>query len=394
MENKDKKTLITFVVIVSLVCGVVGGLLGVTLTATSSSLQNALGINGSKILTQGNREERISVKEDSAVVDSVKKVSPAVVSVVFTKDVTSIDPFNFYFGNGATQQQKGSGSGFIITSDGLIVTNKHVASVEGAKYSVITSDGKTYDARVLAQDPLVDMAVLKIEAKGLPVVEFGNSDDLEVGQRIIAIGNSLGEFQNSVTVGVLSAKERSLVANDQSGNNSENLEGLLQTDAAINQGNSGGPMLNIKGQVIGINTATVSKSEAEGIGFAIPISSVSSGIESVKKTGKLTRPYLGVRYASVNKQIAGLKNLKTDNGALVIGDLSKGLPAVVSGSPAEKAGIKDGDVIIEISGKKLDESHSLMRILGTLNPGEQVDVKIIRDSKEISYKVTLGEASE
>lgn len=394
MESNDKKTLITFIVIVSLVCGVLGGLLGVTLIATSSSLQSALGINSGQILNPSIREEKISVKEDSAVVDSVKKVSPAVVSIVFTKDVKSIDPFNFYYGVETTQQQKGSGSGFIITSDGLVVTNKHVASVEGAKYSVITSDGKTYDAKVLAQDPMMDMAVLKIEAKGLPVVEFGNSDDLEVGQRVIAIGNSLGEFQNSVTVGVLSAKERSLVAGDQSGNNSENLEGLLQTDAAINQGNSGGPMLNLKGQVIGINTATVSKSEAEGIGFAIPISSVSSGIESVKKTGKLTRPYLGVRYASVNKQIAGLKNLKTDNGALVIGDISKNLPAVVSGSPADQAGIKDGDVITEIAGKKLDESHSLMRILGMLNPGDQVDVKVIRDSKDIIYKVTLGEASQ
>lgn len=394
MENNDKKTLITFIVIVSLVCGVLGGLLGVTLTATSSSLQSALGINGAQILSSRGKEEKVTVREDSAVIDAVKKASPAVVSVVFTKDVKSIDPFNFYFGQEATQQQKGSGSGFIITSDGLVVTNKHVADVADARYSIITSDGKTYDAKVLAKDPLMDMAVLKVEAKGLPVVEFGNSDDLLVGQRVIAIGNALGEFQNSVTVGVLSAKERSLVAGDQSGNNTENLEGLLQTDAAINQGNSGGPMLNLKGQVVGINTATASKTQSEGIGFAIPISSVLNGIESVKKTGRLTRPYLGVRYANVNKQIAGLKKLSTDNGALVIGDMTSGTPAVIVGSPADKAGIKENDVITEIQGQKIDESHSLMRVLGSFSVGQQVSVKIIRDSKEETLKVTLGEASE
>jgi len=392
--KENKRTLITFIVVLSLVCGVVGGVLGVTLTINSSSLQKMLGIENSNGLPTVTKEEKISVKEDSAVVDVVNKVSPVVVSIVFTKDVQTIDPFSMYFGgDGSTTQQQGSGSGFILTSDGLVVTNKHVADVEGAKYTVITNDGKTYDAKVLAQDPIMDMAVLKIDANGLPVVDFGDSDELEVGQRVIAIGNALGEFQNTVTVGVLSAKERSVVAGDATGQGSESLDGLLQTDAAINEGNSGGPMLNLKGQVIGINTATVSKGQAEGIGFAIPINSVLSVLESVKKTGKLVRPYLGVKYALVDKRIAGMKNLKEETGAILVSGDTDNAPAVIPGSPADKAGLKEGDVVLKVGNDTIDQQHSLVRILTKYSPGDKVTLKVSRDGKDMNVDVTLGEIS-
>jgi len=392
--KENKRTLITFIVVLSLVCGVVGGVLGVTLTINSSSLQKMLGIENSNGLPTVTKEEKISVKEDSAVVDVVNKVSPVVVSIVFTKDVQTIDPFSMYFGgDGSTTQQQGSGSGFILTSDGLVVINKHVADVEGAKYTVITNDGKTYDAKVLAQDPIMDMAVLKIDANGLPVVDFGDSDELEVGQRVIAIGNALGEFQNTVTVGVLSAKERSVVAGDATGQGSESLDGLLQTDAAINEGNSGGPMLNLKGQVIGINTATVSKGQAEGIGFAIPINSVLSVLESVKKTGKLVRPYLGVKYALVDKRIAGMKNLKEETGAILVSGDTDNAPAVIPGSPADKAGLKEGDVVLKVGNDTIDQQHSLVRILTKYSPGDKVTLKVSRDGKDMNVDVTLGEIS-
>jgi len=392
--KENKRTLITFIVVLSLVCGVVGGVLGVTLTINSSSLQKMLGIENSNGLPTVTKEEKISVKEDSAVVDVVNKVSPVVVSIVFTKDVQTIDPFSMYFGgDGSTTQQQGSGSGFILTLDGLVVTNKHVADVEGAKYTVITNDGKTYDAKVLAQDPIMDMAVLKIDANGLPVVDFGDSDELEVGQRVIAIGNALGEFQNTVTVGVLSAKERSVVAGDATGQGSESLDGLLQTDAAINEGNSGGPMLNLKGQVIGINTATVSKGQAEGIGFAIPINSVLSVLESVKKTGKLVRPYLGVKYALVDKRIAGMKNLKEETGAILVSGDTDNAPAVIPGSPADKAGLKEGDVVLKVGNDTIDQQHSLVRILTKYSPGDKVTLKVSRDGKDMNVDVTLGEIS-
>lgn len=395
----ENKSLFLFLFILSFVSGVVGGIGGIALVSSSPTLQKSIGISseqGSIKIEQGDRVESISVKEDSAVVSSVKKVLPSVVSVVFTKDVEVINPFNFGnpFGSPSRsiQTQQGGGTGFVITSEGLIATNKHVANIDGAKYTVITQDGKKYDAKVLATDTANDFAILKIDAKNLPVVEFGDSEDLDVGQRVIAVGNALGEFQNTVTVGVLSGKERTLVATSTSGANAESLEGLLQTDAAINEGNSGGPLVNIKGQVIGINTATAAKGQSEGIGFAIPISSVKTAIDSIKKSGKIIRPYLGVRYVVVDQKIAAIRNINSDKGVIVIGDDSRNLPAVESGSPADKAGIKQGDIILKINGDDLGEGKSLSRFLSKYQPGEEVTLRIMRDGKESDVKVRLSEA--
>ncbi len=393
MEKQISRTLIVFLVILGFVAGVAGGIGGIALVSSSPALQKSLGIKDNDGLPiPQNRTENIKVTEDSAVIDSVNKVSSSVVSVIFTKDVQVINPFDFFSNQSSiAQQQQGGGSGFIISSDGLIATNKHVANIEGAKYTVITSDGKKYDANVVAEDPTNDFALLKVDAKNLPVVEFGDSDNLQIGQRVIAIGNALGEFQNSVTVGVLSGKERSLQATDTSGNQGENLEGLLQTDAAINSGNSGGPLVNLKGQIIGINTATAAKNQAEGIGFAIPINSLKSAIDSYKKTGKIIVAYLGVSYVLVDQKVAASQNLNTDHGALVIGDRSNGIAAVQIGSPADKAGLKEGDVILKINNDEIKANQSLSSVLNRYQPGDEVSLRVLRNGKEMDVKVKLGE---
>ena len=400
MEHQNRP-LIIFIVILSFVAGVIGGVGGMALVAGSPALQRSIGIGSEDAMTIAARErvENITVREDSAVVDAVKKISPSVVSIVFTKDIEVANPF-FGFGypfgepERSIQRQQGGGTGFVISSDGLVATNKHVAGVEGAEYTVIAQDGNKYEAQVLAQDPLNDFAILKIEARNLPVVEFGDSDKLDIGQRVIAIGNALGEFQNTVTVGVLSGKERMLIASDETGARQEALDGLLQIDAAINQGNSGGPLCNLRGQVIGMNTATTAKGQAEGIGFAIPVNSLKVAIDSIKQTGRIIRPYLGIRYVMVDQKIAAIKGMEADRGALVIGDESRGIPAIVKDSPADRAGIKEGDVILAIGGEEIGQNKSLIRALSKFKPGDEVALKVLRDGGEMEVKVRLGEMPE
>jgi len=395
MKNNNRP-MIVFLAILSFLAGILGSFVGVSAVSSSTTIQKALGITTNESgLPTSSKVENITVREDSGVISAVKKVTPAVVSIIFTKDVQVINPFASPFGDqtNSVQQQQGGGSGFIITSDGLIATNKHVADVDGAKYTVISADGKKYDAQVISKDPIYDFAILKIDAKGLPTVEFGDSDDLEIGQRVIAIGNALGEFQNSVTVGVLSGKERSIQASDSSGGNVQSIDNLLQTDAAINEGNSGGTLVNLKGQVVGINTATAAKGQAEGLGFAIPINSLKTAIDSIGKYGKIVRPYIGIRYVTVDKKIAAIKGMKEAKGVLVVGDDSMSLPAVVTGSPADKAGIKEGDIIIQMGSENIDQSNSFIKLLSKYQPGNEVVLKIVRDGQESDVKVKLGESS-
>lgn len=395
MQNSNRP-IVVFLGILSFLAGIMGSFVGIATVSSSATIQKALGITtNSTGLPLSSRVENITVKEDSGVISSVKKVSSAVVSIIYTKDVRVFNPFLSPLDDQSetVQQQQGGGTGFIITSDGLIATNRHVADVEGATYSVISEDGKKYDAKVISKDPIYDFAILKIDAKGLSTVEFGNSDDLEVGQRVIAVGNTLGEFQNSVTVGVLSGKERTIQASNETGSSVQSIDNLLQTDAAINEGNSGGPLVNLKGQVIGINTATAAKGQAEGVGFAIPINSLKTAIDSIGKYGKIVRPYIGIRYATVDKKIAAIKGMKEAKGILIVGDESNTQPAVVSGSPAEKAGLKEGDVIIRLGNDNIDQSSSFIKLLSNYQPGDEVGLKVIRDGKEIDVKVKLGESS-
>ncbi len=346
---------------------------------------------------------------EQAVVDAVKKASPAVVSITISKNVPIIEncptnpfsglppEFQQLFGDqypefsapcntGKTKLQEiGGGSGFIISSDGMILTNKHVAGDKAASYTVFTNDGKKYDAKILAIDPTQDLAVIKISATNLRTVELGDSDSVELGQTAITIGNALGEFRNTVSVGVVSGLARTVTA---SGPNvgAETIEGVIQTDAAINPGNSGGPLLNLKGQVIGINTAIAEG--AQSVGFAIPINRAKRDINSVKATGEIQAPFLGVRYITVTSDIAKSQKLPAENGALVRG--SSDGPAVAPDSPAAKAGVQAEDIILEISGQKIDQDHSLGGTISKFSVGDTITLKINRGGKEITLTATLA----
>ncbi len=334
---------------------------------------------------------------ENAVVTAVKKSSPAVVSITISKNVPVIeqcpyDPFSdlppefrqFFSGDGSQfyvpcergkteLKEVGGGSGFIISEDGLILTNKHVVVDAKASYTVLLNDGRKFDATVLARDPVQDLAVVKITASGLPVVELGDSNGVELGQTAIAIGNALGEFRNTVSVGVISGLSRKVTASG-GGGFSETIYGVIQTDAAINPGNSGGPLLNLRGEVVGINTAIASG--AENIGFAIPINDAKRDIESVKSTGEIQLPFLGVRYAM------------TDQGALL--QSSGGEPAVSPGSPAEAAGLKSGDTILEFGGQKIDENNPLASMIAKHRVGETVSMKVLRGAETLTLTATLA----
>lgn len=348
-----------------------------------------------------------TIDYERAVVEAVKKTSPAVVSITISKNVSIIEncpsspfldlppEFKDLFGDqfpqffapcekGTRFQEVGGGSGFIISSDGLILTNKHVVADRTASYTVLTNDGKKYSAKVLARDPVQDLAIIKIDTSGLPVVELGDSDTLEIGQTAIAIGNALGEFRNTVSVGVISGLSRTITATG--GDFSERLQGVIQTDAAINQGNSGGPLLNLRGQVIGINTAIASG--AQSIGFALPVNLAKRDIQSVKATGEIQTPFLGVRYLILTPEIAKQQKLPVDYGALVRG--SDEGPAVEPSSPAALAGIEAEDVILEVSGQKIDKDKTLVQVISKFSVGDKVQLKINRGGKEITLRVTLG----
>jgi serine protease Do len=349
-----------------------------------------------------------AVIEESATTEAVKKVTPSVVSIVISKDLSKINNFNtfpydlfglnFPFGleqpnagdsNGDTgKTEVGGGTGFIISSDGLILTNKHVVSDTEAEYTVITNDDQKYDAKILATDPILDIAVLKIEANNLPTVELGNSDEIELGQTVIAIGNSLGEYKNAVTKGIISGMKRRIVASDRSGG-SEVIEEALQTDAAINPGNSGGPLINLAGQVIGINTAT--NQEGQSIGFAIPINVAKQDIDSVKTSGRIVRPWLGVRYILISEEIAKENQLEKDYGALIVRGQKQTDLAVIPGSPADKAGLVENDIVLEINDQKIDEEHPLAREIAKFKPGEEITLKVLHKGGEKEIQVILGE---
>lgn len=341
------------------------------------------------------------------IVSVVEKVNPAVVSVVITKDVPvyeqyyeSIDPWGFFGGftvprmreNGTEEKEVGGGSGFVVSNDGMIVTNRHVVEDETARYSVLLNDGTVYKVDVLARDPQLDIAILKIAEpleNSLSYLTFGDSESLKLGQTVIAIGNALAEFRNSVSVGVVSGLSRSIVASDGMGH-SEQLDQVIQTDAAINPGNSGGPLLNLAGEVIGVNVAT--SRGADNIGFSLPSHLVKGVVESVKEHGEIVRPFLGVRYNMVTKRMAELNNLPVDFGALVIRGDTKEELAVMPGSPADKAGITENDIILSIDGEELRESD-LATILRSKKVGQEITLTFIHDGDEQVVRVVLDKMS-
>jgi len=345
------------------------------------------------------------VTEDRNLVDIIERSAPSVVSVVATKDVQTArrfggSPFFFFFqdpfeaerGGETTERRRvGSGTGFFVDESGLIVTNRHVVADEAADYTVLLDGGREYEATVLARDPVQDIAVLRIEPEAgetFPSLDFGDSDTIRVGQTVIAIGNSLGEFSNSVSRGIVSGLGRSVTAGTGYGD-TEILSGIIQTDAAINPGNSGGPLLSLSGEVIGVNVAVAQG--AENVGFAIPSAQIRRIVDDVRETGKISTPFFGVRYAMVDETIQKENSLPYPYGAIVVrGNLVTDL-AVVPGSPADRAGIVENDIVLEIDGTKIDTDHPLGNVLSRYRASDTVEIRVWHKGEEKTVSIALGE---
>lgn len=350
----------------------------------------------------------------SPVVDAVKKVSPAVVSITISKDLPKIrqyhiQPFDEFLGpygppitqyrqEGKQRVKIGGGSGFFVSPDGIILTNRHVVISPDVDYTIITTDEKEYQAEILGRDPVNDIAIIKIKnAKGkkFPILELGDSTKIELGQDVIAIGNALGTFRNTVSTGVISGLSRLITAHDGLSGQSANLKGLVQTDAAINPGNSGGPLLDLDGKAIAINVAIVHG--AQNIGFAIPINNAKKDLDDLKKHGRIVQPFIGVRYITINKALQEEFvrkfniSLPVDHGALVIREPGSGEPAVVPGSPAAKANLAEHDIILEFNKTKITEKKPLQELIYKQKPGDVVEVKILRNDKIGTTNIKLEE---
>jgi len=359
-------------VLVSLLVGFLGGWLALTLFN-----------NNGLIKSDTSQTNQITFSENGqAITEIAKEVSSSVVSITVETKTT-----NPYFSRDFTQS--GAGTGLILTEDGLILTNRHVVPDNVSSVVVVLSDGTTYkDVEVVDRDLFNDLAFLQIkDVSGLKAATLGDSSQVEVGNSVVAIGNALGQFTNTVTSGIISGLGRPITAGDGSSSSYESLNNLFQTDAAINPGNSGGPLVNIKGEVIGINTAVAG--DAQNIGFAIPINDAKPLIASVKEEGRIIRPYLGVRYVSLTNDIAIALDLSVDRGAYLY---TQDGTAIIPGSPADKAGLKDEDIILEVGGKKVDQRNSLSTVLSQYNVSDEVELKVLRSDKEMTVKVTLEEA--
>lgn len=368
-EKTNKNSLAIILAILALVFGSGGmvlGWLGFEKSNTPITFLNSGSDGNSANFTEG------------SIADVAEKVSKSVVSII-----TSTKVMNYF---GQSYDSSAAGTGIIATSDGYIVTNKHV--INGAtKVTVILDDGTTYkDVEVVTTDPLNDVAFLKIkDVSDLNAATLGDSKTIHVGQQVIAIGNALGEYQNTVTSGIISGTGRSVTASDGSGQNSETLTDMIQTDAAINSGNSGGPLVNAAGEVIGINTAT--STSAENMGFAIPISSVKGMLAQLIENGKAERTYLGIYSLEITPEVAKEFNLPVNSGAYLYS--SSSYSAIVKDSPAAKAGLKDKDIVTKINGVEVGAAGSLASLIGEYKPGDTVQLTVVREGKEIAINVTL-----
>ena len=315
---------------------------------------------------------------EGSISEIANSVSKSVVSIITNTSTTG----SFFTG----QVSQAAGTGFILSSDGYIATNKHVVA-NATKIGVILDDGSTYeDVELIGTDPINDFAIIKIkDIKDLTPIKIGDSKTTNIGQQVVAIGNALGTYQNSVTSGIISGKGRSLTASDSSRTTYETLSDMIQTDAAINGGNSGGPLVNAAGEVIGINTAYAS--QGNNVGFAIPINSVKGIMAGVLKDGKFERAVLGVRYQTITPLIAKEKKLDVTAGAYVKG--SNNASAVIKGSAGDKAGIKDGDIITAVNGTKIGTAGSLGSLIGEYAVGDTVKLEVYRDKKYIELNVKL-----
>ncbi|MCX6719882.1 MAG: trypsin-like peptidase domain-containing protein [Candidatus Staskawiczbacteria bacterium] len=339
----------------------------------------------------------------SPIVSIAKKVCPAVITVVVSRDLPKAE--NFYsfpyagkeyvmpkLGKGEKNRVEktkiGGGSGFIVSENGYVFTSNHVVSDTTSDYTIVLDPKHKYPVKVLSRNPINDTAVLKIEGERFPFLELADSNKIELGEEVLAVGNALGEFTDTLSAGIVSGLSRFITAFGGIENQMQNLRGLIQTDAAINPGNSGGPLINMEGKVIGINTAMIAG--AQNIGFAIPINYAKKDLEEVKKFGKIIMPFLGVKYVLISKEMAEANKLPVNDGALVVRE-ALGESPVVPGSCAEKAGVKEWDIILEADGQKITTKNPLANVLQKCKIGEQTTLRILRDKKEITLKVKLEE---
>lgn len=344
--------------------------------------------------------------EKSPIVSTIKMVMPAVVSIVISKSLEAIEkeippeilPF-LPFGHPHLDIPEeeidahgmvkiGGGSGFIVNPNGIILTNKHVVADPKAEYTVITNDDQKYKAEILARDPVDDVAILKIKGKNLPTVELGESTDLDLGESVVAIGNALGIFKNTVSAGIISGLSRSIRAATAPMAPAQELRGLIQTDAAINPGNSGGPLVNLDGKAIGINAAIVFG--AQNLGFAIPINYAKRDLSDLNKFGRIKRPLLGLRYINIDENLKAKMKLSVDYGAMILGQPPH-TEAIVPGSPAHKAGLKEKDIILECDGGKITPEKTIQDILEEKEVGDILKLKVMRGKKTFAAEIKLTE---
>lgn len=318
------------------------------------------------------------IQEENAVIGVVDKTSPSVVAIAATLNRTSLNPFDPFSGPRSSQNNT-IGTGFVVSEKGIIVTNKHVVSDPSLRYTVVTRDGNKYEIKKVYRDPVLDLAIVQIDATNLKALELGDSSKLKVGQTLIAIGNALGKFTNTVTTGIVSGLGRSVVAGDPFEGSAESLDNLIQTDAAINPGNSGGPLLNSAGQVIGVNVATTEG--AQGISFAVPINSVKKIVSEFVSKGTVSRPFLGIQYKFISKDVAIL--YEYPQGAYV--------QDIVPDSGADKAGIKSGDIVTKIEGQAVDSESKIADIISSKNIGDKIALHVWNDGKERDATAVLQE---
>lgn len=347
-------------------------------------------------------------KEKSPIIEVIKKAMPAVVSIVISKSVKELEeeiaketPNTLPLGDNKMEIPKeaidahgmvkiGGGSGFIVEKTGIILTNKHVIADSHAEYTIFLSDGERHNAEILARDPINDVAVLRIKPThgNLPYLKLGDSTQLELGQTVVAIGNALGLFKNTVSRGIISGLSRSISAQADPSAPPQEMRGLIQTDAAINPGNSGGPLVNIFGEVIGINAAIVFG--AQNIGFTIPINAAKRDLEDVQRFGYIKKPLLGLRYVTIDENLQEKMKLPVDYGALVMNETHFD-ESVIKNSPAHRAGIKDRDIILECNGNRINTEKTIQDVLESCKVGDIILLKVLRKQKEFTAKVILAE---
>lgn len=407
MDEPKKSVTQTLFVIGLAVASVMGSVAGAVTTFVLSSQLGSLALfdRDATQLEPEEVESRIVelIEEESATIAVVERVTPAVVSIVVKKERGQLqqDP-SFYFGGtyfytspsdsetASELVEVSSGTGFFVTQDGYLLTNRHVVDEDGASFFVVTNDGEEFPAALVDVDPIQDIAILRVQGDDFATVTLGDSDAIRIGQTVIAIGNTLSEFRNTVTKGVVSGINRRVTAGDSY--DAEIIDQAIQTDAAINPGNSGGPLINLLGEVIGMNTAV--SFQGESVAFAIPINEAKRAVEDVQEFGRIVRPWLGVRYVLVSPEVGSEVEVLYDVGALIVLGSQPGEVGVFGGSPADLAGLQEDDIITAVEGQQLSEEQPLAELISDYHPGDVVTLTILRGAELFDVEVTLAEYGE